>query len=237
MLVENGQDGQARNVASINPLTHEDTEQEGLVFQHFAYITPEQLHFKQHYYGYQNAINQWQALQEQNDFPVYLREYFAWVGDNTMVDRAERLGIVPIVQKEETGTGWKFLKSQSSQELIKMGRRSPTILVDGVFFQLYNTGIARVWRSVLAEWAKTDFANHILLLDRANTAKIPGIRYRALPAYDYKNVAADKQMLQRICNEENADLFISTYYTTPVSTPSVFMAYDMIPEVLGSESE
>jgi hypothetical protein len=39
-------------------------------------------------------------------------------------------------------------------------------------------------------------------------------------------------MLQQICDEEAADLFISTYYTTPRSTPSVFMAYDMIPEIL-----
>jgi glycosyltransferase involved in cell wall biosynthesis len=40
-------------------------------------------------------------------------------------------------------------------------------------------------------------------------------------------------MLQQICDEEKADLFISTYYTTPLSTPSVFMAYDMIPELMG----
>ncbi|WP_442946592.1 hypothetical protein [Nostoc sp. 'Peltigera malacea cyanobiont' DB3992] len=40
-------------------------------------------------------------------------------------------------------------------------------------------------------------------------------------------------MLQQICDEEEAELFISSYYTTPIETPSVFMAYDMIPEVLG----
>ena len=40
-------------------------------------------------------------------------------------------------------------------------------------------------------------------------------------------------MLQQICDEEGADLFISTYYTTPLSTPSVMMVYDMIPEILG----
>ncbi|AHJ28187.1 FkbM family methyltransferase [Nodularia spumigena CS-584] len=110
----------------------------------------------------------------------------------------------------------------------------PTILIDGVFFQLYNTGIARVWRSLLEQWANTDFAQHILVLDRANTApKIPGIRYRTIHPYDYNNSEADKQILQQICEEEQAKLFISTYYTTPIDTPSVFMAYDMIPEVLG----
>jgi len=112
----------------------------------------------------------------------------------------------------------------------------PTILIDAVFFQLYQTGIARVWRSLLQEWTNTGFANHILVLDRANTApKINGIRYRTIPRYDYNNTEADKEMLQQICNEEEAELFISTYYTTPIETPSVFMAYDMIPEVLGGD--
>jgi len=108
------------------------------------------------------------------------------------------------------------------------------ILIDGVFFQLYQTGIARVWKSLLEEWANISFGNHILVLDRANTApKITGIRYRTIPAYDYNNTEADKEMLQQICDEEGADLFISSYYTSPLTTPSVFMAYDMIPEVMG----
>ncbi|BAI89175.1 glycosyltransferase [Arthrospira platensis NCB002] len=111
---------------------------------------------------------------------------------------------------------------------------NPIIIIDGVFFQLYSTGIARVWRTLLEEWANTEFAAHIIVLDRANSApKIPGIRYLTIPAYSYNNTDADKQMLQQVCDQEGADLFISTYYTTPLSTPSVFMAYDMIPEVLG----
>jgi len=111
----------------------------------------------------------------------------------------------------------------------------PRIIIDGVFFQLYSTGIARVWRSLLQQWTNKKLAKHIIVLDRANTTpKIPGIRYRQIPAYSYNNTDADKQMLQQVCDEEGADLFISTYYTTPISTPSVFMAYDMIPEVLGA---
>jgi glycosyltransferase involved in cell wall biosynthesis len=110
-----------------------------------------------------------------------------------------------------------------------------TILVDGVFFQMYRTGIARVWRSLLEEWAETGFAKHIIVLDRGGTSpKIAGIRYCTVPAYDYSKTDADREMLQQVCDETAADLFISTYYTTPLSTPSVFMAYDMIPEVLGA---
>jgi glycosyltransferase involved in cell wall biosynthesis len=110
----------------------------------------------------------------------------------------------------------------------------PTIIVDGVFFQLYNTGIARVWQSLLQEWVASGFAKHIILLDRVGTApRIQGIRYRTIPAYDYGNTDRDRAMLQQICDEESADVFISSYYTTPIDTPSIFMAHDMIPELMG----
>ncbi|MBD2668927.1 FkbM family methyltransferase [Arthrospira platensis FACHB-439] len=234
ILVETCEDGQQKNVAAINPFMHGETEKEGLIFQHFAYVTPEQLKFKEQYYGYKNAVSQWQSLQSQTQFPVYLREYFGWVGDRTMVDRAQALGVTPIIQKDINTGNWKFLPPEDLQKSIQIEMRSPTIIIDGVFFQLYSTGIARVWRTLLEEWANTEFAGHIIVLDRANSApKIPGIRYLTIPAYSYNNTDADKQMLQQVCDQEGADLFISTYYTTPLSTPSVFMAYDMIPEVLG----
>ncbi|MFM6370041.1 MAG: glycosyl transferase group 1, partial [Dolichospermum sp.] len=67
----------------------------------------------------------------------------------------------------------------------------PTILIDGVFFQLYQTGIARVWKSLLEQWVNSEFVHHILVLDRDNTApKINGIRYRTIPRYDYNNTEA-----------------------------------------------
>jgi glycosyltransferase involved in cell wall biosynthesis len=115
---------------------------------------------------------------------------------------------------------------------------APKILIDGVFFQLFQTGIARVWKSLLEEWTKTTFSKHIVVIDRGGTApKIPGIRYRPALLYDVNDLDSDRAMLQQVCDEENAGLFISTYYTTPVSTPSVFMAYDMIPENLGWDTE
>jgi glycosyltransferase involved in cell wall biosynthesis len=126
------------------------------------------------------------------------------------------------------------LKSITDQAVEKPKRACQTLIVDGIFFQLYKAGIARVWHSLLEEWAKNGFAKHIVVLDRAGTApKITGINYRTISAYNYQTVEEDRQMLQQVCDEEGADLFISTYYTTPLSTPSTFMAYDMIPEVTG----
>jgi glycosyltransferase involved in cell wall biosynthesis len=121
-----------------------------------------------------------------------------------------------------------------NEQVIEFSVKKTKVLVDGVFFQLYQTGIARVWKSLLEEWANNSFGKHVIVLDRAGTApKIPGIRYRTILAYDYANTDADREMVQQVCDEEDADLFISSYYTTPTTTPSVFMAYDMIPEVMG----
>lgn len=235
VLVETLPDGQFKNVAAVNPFLHHETEQHGLVFQHFAYVTPEQLRFKEQYYGYSSAVAQWNALQKTTKFPILLREYFPWVRDETQVDLAHSRGIIPIAQRESGSNIWRFLQpSEVQQEITQINKVSPIIIVDGVFFQLYQTGIARVWKSLLEEWASNGFAKHIIVLDRADTApKIPGIRYRTIPAYDYNNTDVDREILQQICDEEGAEVFISSYYTTPITTPSVFMAHDMIPEVMG----
>ena len=118
----------------------------------------------------------------------------------------------------------------------KQNSTLPIIAIDGVFFQLYRTGIARVWKSLLEEWANTEFGKHLVVLDRVGSApKIEGISYYQIPAYDYNSTDADREMLQQVCDELGVELFISTYYTTPLTTPSVFMTYDMIPEVVGAD--
>ena len=129
------------------------------------------------------------------------------------------------------------LTNEDREELIlihkKQDRIFPKIAIDGVFFQLNETGIARIWRSLFEEWIQSGFVTHIVVLDRNKTApRIPGIEYRDIEVYDYTRTGNDAHMLQFVCEEIGADLFISTYYTTPLSTPSVFMAYDMIPEAI-----
>jgi glycosyltransferase involved in cell wall biosynthesis len=108
------------------------------------------------------------------------------------------------------------------------------IALDAVFFQYNRSGIARVWRSLLREWVRDGYADRIVVLDRHGTApRIPGATYRTVPPHDYTRPNDDRAMLQRTCDEISAGLFVSSYYTIPIRTPSVFMAYDMIPEVLG----
>lgn len=104
------------------------------------------------------------------------------------------------------------------------------LLVDGVFFQLNNTGIARVWRSIL-EILVTDGRFQIYFLDRGNAPTISGIEYIPFPTYLCTHCPADSQLIQDVCDTYGIDVFTSSYYTTPISTPMLLMVYDMIPEL------
>lgn len=234
-LVRSQSDGQIQDVAKINPFLHQETEKYGLLFQHFAYVTPEQLDFKESYYGYQNALQEWKNLQEETEFPVFLRDHLSWVSDETIAEPANICGIVPLMQRDTKYQTWHFLTSQEIQEkTMTVQKPFPQIIIDGVFFQFANSGISQVWKSLLECWSENGFYRHLIILDRAGTApRIPNIRYRPVPGFDYTQTDVDSRMLQEICDEKGADLFISTYYTIPLSTPSVFMGYDMIPEVMG----
>jgi len=238
VLVEPLPDGEYNVVSDINPFGHDETEKQGLVFQHFSYVLEKQLRFKEQYYGFKDAIASWKLLQEENKLPTLLHQYFSWVReeDNALVDTAESCGIVTLAQKDESGS-WRFLSSEEWQrKTLEIEKLAPRIIVDGVFFQLYNTGIARVWKALLTEWSETGFGRHILVLDRAGTApRIPGIQYLTVPPYDYDKTDADREMLQLVCDVKGADLFISTYYTTPISTPSALMVHDMIPEAIAAD--
>ena len=86
-----------RDLARIKPIKHDETAARGLVFQHYAYATEAQLRFKESYYGYADAVAQWRRLQEAEAFPLMLRDYFAWVKDETVVDRAAAAGVTPMI--------------------------------------------------------------------------------------------------------------------------------------------
>jgi glycosyltransferase involved in cell wall biosynthesis len=103
-----------------------------------------------------------------------------------------------------------------------------------VFFQHFlKSGIARVWQSCLREWVKTGFAERVVFLDRGGAGpRLPGLPTRSIPPWRDDLTGQDSLRLQRICDEERAALFVSSYYTTPIATPSVMLVYDLIPERL-----
>ena len=92
--------GVSVDVATINPFMHSETVEKGLVFHHYAYATEEQIRFKEVYYGYRGAVGQWRVLQTVENFPVKLRDYFAWVNDETQVDHYEGETVFDAAPKE-----------------------------------------------------------------------------------------------------------------------------------------
>jgi glycosyltransferase involved in cell wall biosynthesis/predicted Zn-dependent protease len=114
-----------------------------------------------------------------------------------------------------------------------------TILIDGAIFDLQRDrphGISRVWTRLLEQLARSPLAGDIVLLDRDGAAPaIPGIRRRTVAAYDHQRFESDSLWLQRWCDEENAALLISTYFTYAETTPTVVMIHDMIPELTGQK--
>lgn len=63
---------------------HNETESIGLVFDHYAYALEKQVSFKEHYYGYKGAVQQWKSLQSQTSWPCTLRKYLQWVKDGAV---------------------------------------------------------------------------------------------------------------------------------------------------------
>jgi glycosyltransferase involved in cell wall biosynthesis len=230
VLAERLNDGTWMDVAAGPTFSHRETEAAGLVFQHFAYVTEAQLSFKERYYGYSGAIEAWRALQLRRDFPLRLKEVFPWVTDETVIHTTQSMGVHALAGQDPVTGKWHF----SSDSSIAPKTNVPTILVDGVFFQLNNTGISIVWQEILKVWGSSDIASRIRVLDRGGSApRIPGIEYREVPMFDPDDLGKDSLMLQGICDELHAGVFISTYYSSPTRTPSVSLIYDMIPERLG----
>jgi len=64
-----------------------DTEKAGLVFEHYAYATPEAVSFKEYYYGYTNALENWHKLQENKKWPARLGEFIPWIKDEATASR------------------------------------------------------------------------------------------------------------------------------------------------------
>ena len=106
------------------------------------------------------------------------------------------------------------------------------LLVDGVFFQLAQTGIARVWSSLLSRLARVPDLE-ITLLDRGGCPDVAGVARVPFPSCTMTYTAADSILIQKACDDLAADVFTSTYYTSALTTPQVQMIYDMIPEVMG----
>ena len=103
------------------------------------------------------------------------------------------------------------------------------LLVDGVFFQLASSGIARIWKSLIPRLVEHGMID-VFMLDRGSAPDFAGVTTIPFPSYHDRYTADDSKLIQRICDHYDIDVYTSTYYTSPLSTPMVLVVYDMIPE-------
>jgi len=68
-------------------LGRDATRNMGLVFDHYAYTTADQVKYKEQFYGYANALLKWKQLQLNQAWPVVdLKKFLPWVGDGVTAD-------------------------------------------------------------------------------------------------------------------------------------------------------
>lgn len=67
--------------------TNDQTERMGLVFDHQAYFYESQVVYKEKFYQYPNAVEQWRALQAETRLPCLASKHLTWITDGATVDR------------------------------------------------------------------------------------------------------------------------------------------------------
>lgn len=226
------------DLASVCPFLHDETEEMGAVFQHYAYATEEQVRFKESYYGYAGAVAAWRSLQSDQG-PGPLAQYLGWVKDHTLFDSAEFLGLEQLARKDLHTGKWTFDPHASSKN-IQRSTSSSCIVIDGICWQYAHLSINNMWKEFLEAWVQNGSSQRIIVLDRAGTApRIKGVHYLTIAARDPDKTGADSLRLEKICREVGATLFVSTFYTTPTDTPSFFIGYDPVseaPEISSSKN-
>lgn len=113
--------------------------------------------------------------------------------------------------------------------------KTPIIVIDGVIFQIDQGKLARVWSSILEHWSQLELSQHIVILDRNNTApRWEEFKYWSAESYDYNFTGKDARKIQTICDRLQANLFISTFYTSPLTTSSLLFLTSKFPEETGN---
>ena len=108
------------------------------------------------------------------------------------------------------------------------------VLFDDVFFNVNNTGIARMWRSIFSEFSSVDLRNkyglELLVLNRSNQLSGFGFETIDFPKYDYQTPAIDRISIDDVVKDLKVDIFMSSYYTFSTRCNNLGVVYDMIPE-------
>lgn len=115
------------------------------------------------------------------------------------------------------------------------------ILIDGFFFQLARSGIARVWEDLIFHWSEISPDIRFYFLDRgqsdltlagAETVSFPPLAIeKCFELWSLEPWYQDRKKIDGMCHELNVDLFMSTYYTYSTTVKNITYIHDCIPEI------
>ncbi|MGV2391136.1 MAG UNVERIFIED_CONTAM: hypothetical protein LVR29_32130 [Microcystis novacekii LVE1205-3] len=141
-----------------------------------------------------------------------------------------------LVNREDLG---KILNKDEREKLQTIQaisqKKPPIIVIDGVIFQLEQRKLARVWSSILEHWSQLELSQHIVILDRNNTAP-RWEEFKYWPQNPTIIIVRERmpEKSKLFANRLQANLFISTFYTSPLTTPSLLFLASEFPEENGN---
>jgi glycosyltransferase involved in cell wall biosynthesis len=84
----------ARNHVDLFDVKHlsmHETRANGWIFDHLAYVSENQVAFKQDYYGYQGAVEGWKKLRQSPEDEIIPGLYLPWIPTNVWAKRSDSL--------------------------------------------------------------------------------------------------------------------------------------------------
>jgi len=118
-----------------------------------------------------------------------------------------------------------------------MSNKTIRVLFDDVFFQIADSGIARVWREALAYGIRSgsfeENCVEIVLLNRSGKLSQFIPMERKFPHYDMWQPATDRDLLSNVFKEGKFDVFVSSYFTFIPGVKNLVIVHDLIPEKFG----
>lgn len=167
--------------------------------------------------------------------------------DATIAQRLQRVSppayaaIGPVARFVRRAAGLASGSLEVALTRLRIGRTAletppcrPFVVLDGCAFQEPDGGIARMWRSILREWAASGFARQVAIIDRGRTApREPGFTYVAAPRVRQPHSRSQRVLIEDVCSRVGAAVFLSTGFTRPLRARSALLLHDMTPEVLG----
>ncbi len=117
------------------------------------------------------------------------------------------------------------------------------VLFDDIFLVNNKSGIARYWQSVFRYWNQSEEPRasdvEFIILNRSGSLDGLGFEMVDFPRISISDPyrAEDRRLISRICESLAADVFLSSYYTFALDTPTMGFVYDFIPERQGFQNQ